>query len=315
MTRTSRTSHTQIVVGIDGGPGGLRAAEYAAMLAREHNLTVRLVHAYHLIGVATPAMVPIESADTLRAFGQNALRAATRRVKDAAPLTEVDSTLVMGSAPAALINASKSAALVVVGRNPTHGLERMLTGSTSTPVAARAHAPVVSVPAQWSHSNDTARVVVGTDGSTQGRAALAFAFDEATRRGSTLTVVRVWAVPPSWAVDVAHRPSEQEWREDAEIALAEDLAGYSEQYPDVAVTRIVERSSATARVLLDHGADASLLVIGARGHGGVPGLDMGMVARNVLAHAGVPVAVVHRADVEHEPMRPATTRHVAVAKN
>ena len=313
--QTSQTSHTQIVVGVDGGPGGLRAAEYAAMLAREHNLSLRLIHAYHLIGVATPAMVPIESADTLREFGENALHAATRRVKNTAPLIEVDSTLVMGSAPAALINASRSAALIVVGRNPTHGLERILTGSTSTPVAARARAPVVSVPATWSHTNDTATVVVGTDGSTQGRAALAFAFDEASRRGATLTAVRIWGIPPSWALDVVHETGERAWREDAEIALAEDLAGYAVEYPDVAATRIVERSSSPARALLDHATGASLLVLGARGHGGLPGLDMGMVARSVLAHATVPVAVVHRADVEHAPMRPPNTRHVALAKS
>jgi nucleotide-binding universal stress UspA family protein len=310
---TSQTPRTQIIVGVDGGPGGLRAAEYAALLAREHHLTIRLIHAYHLVAIATPAMVPIQAVDNIRAYGDAALRDATQRVKDTAPEVEVDTSLVMGSAPATLINASRSAAFVVVGRNPTHGLERMLSGSTSTPVAARAHAPVVSVPAEWSHSNDTAAVVVGTDGSTQGRAALSVAFDEASRRGSDLKVVRIWTVPPSWSFDVVHLTSERAWLEDAEVALAEDLAGYAESYPDVAVTRVVERSSSTARALVAHASGAGLLVIGARGHGGVPGLDMGMVARNVLAHASVPVAVVHRSDVEKQQVRPAHSRRAVAA--
>ena len=308
------TSRAQVVVGVDGGAGGLRAAEYAALLAQEHGLTVRLVHVYHPMALVSPAMVPMEAAEALRDFGEDALRAAARRVKDTAPAVEVDTQLVMGSAPAVLINASTHAALVVVGRNPIHGLERMLSGSTSTPVAARSRAPVVSVPAGWNRQSDAATVVVGTDGSSQGRAALAFAFDEASRRGAPLTAVRVWAVPPSWAFDVVSMTSEKEWLEDAEIALAEDLAGYSEQYPDVAVTRIVDCSPSPARTLVSRAAGAGLLVIGARGHGGIPGLDMGMVARIVLAHADVPVAVVHRADVEHKGARQRSSRHATTSR-
>jgi nucleotide-binding universal stress UspA family protein len=254
-------------------------------------------------------MVPMQSAETLRAFGEAALRAATERVKDTAPEVPVDTELVMGSAPAALINASNYAALVVVGRSPIHGLERLLAGSTSTPVAAQSRVPVISVPAGWTRSSDTAAVVVGTDGSTQGRAALAFAFDEAERRGAPLTAVRVWSVPPSWAFDVVHVTSEREWCEDAQISLAEDLAGYAERYPDVQVTRVVDRSPSPARTLVSRAAGASLLVIGARGHGGVPGLDMGMIARGVLAHANVPVAVVHRGDAWPVSPRPAAHGH------
>jgi nucleotide-binding universal stress UspA family protein len=309
------TTRTQVVVGVDGGPGGLRAAEYAGMIARERGLTVRLVHAYHFMAIATPAMVPMETGEGLREFGEDALRAATQRVRDTAPGVEVDTLLVMGSAPAVLINASTHAALVVVGRNPTHGLERMLTGSTSTPVAARSRAPVVSVPAGWSRPKDTATVVVGTDGSAQGRAAMAFAFDEASRRGAPLMAVRVWAIPPSWTFDVVHLTSEREWLEDAEIALAEDLAGYAEQYPDVQVTRIVHRSSSAAQTLVSRAADAGLLVVGARGHGGVPGLDMGMVARGVLAHSSVPVVVVHRGDVEHQGARQPRSRPAATSNS
>jgi nucleotide-binding universal stress UspA family protein len=306
------TSRTQIVVGVDGGPGGLRAAEYAALLAQEHGFTVRLIHAYHLIAVAAPAMVPVQPVESLRSFGENALRDAAQRVKDTAPHVEVHTELVMGSAPAVLINASAHAAAVVVGRDPIHGLERMLSGSTSTPVAARSHAPVFSVPAAWRRQDDATTVVVGTDGSEQGRAALAFAFDEASRRGASLTALRVWAIPPSWAFDVVHLTREGEWLEDAELSLAEDLAGYAEQNPDVPVNRIVERSPSAAKSLVSHASGTALLVIGARGHGGVPGLDMGMIARSVLAHADVPVAVVHRGDVQRTPAQP-DRRHAVVA--
>jgi nucleotide-binding universal stress UspA family protein len=308
MTLTLRT---EIVVGVDGGPGGLRAAEYAAIRAQEHGFAVRLVHAYQVVVMASPALVPVESLDTVRASAVGALRAATQRVKDTAPGVEIDIHPVMGSAPAALINASSNAALVVVGRNPTHGLGRMLSGSTSTPVAARSRAPVVSVPAGWNRDHDRATVVVGTDGSEQGRAALAFAFEEASRRHAPLTAVRAWAIPPSSAFEVVPLTSEREGLHDVVLSLAEDLVAYDERYPDVPVVPVVERSSSPARTLVIHACGASLLVIGARAHGGVPGLEMGMVARNVLAHANVPVAVVHRADLESEKPPAVGDKHAA----
>jgi nucleotide-binding universal stress UspA family protein len=303
-----------VVAGVDGGPSGLRAAEYAAFLAQEHGLSVRLIHAYHVVAAVAPAMVPLASADTFRSIGLEALRAAAERAHDAAPGVEVETELALGSAPAVLINASKHAELVVVGRSPIHGVERVLSGSTSTPVAARAWAPVVAVPEGWKGpvgAENGRGVVVGTDGSTQGRAALALAFDEAARRHVPLTAVRVWGIPPAWAFDVVHLTNDEEWREEAQVSLGEDLAGHLERYPDLPVTPVVERSTSIARSLLQHACGADLLVIGARGHGGVPGLDMGMVARSVLAHADVPVAVVHRGDLRAEQV-PAGGR-VAVA--
>jgi nucleotide-binding universal stress UspA family protein len=294
------SARKHIVAGVDGGPDGLRATEYAAKLAVSEGRPIRLVHAYHMTPMAGP-MVPPVSLGEIRNAGARALADAERLLADIAPGLEADSRLVPGSPAGALVEASKSAAVVVVGRSAAHGIGRFLSGSTSTAVAAKARVPVVSVSGSWSPEHDQDRVVIGADGSPQGRDALAFAFAEASRRNAALMAVRVFETTPRWTFDVAHIEDEgAAWFEDAELALAEDLAGWCEKYPDVPVFRVVERSPSAAEMLVNRSDGASLLVIGARGHGGLLGLDMGLTALNVLAHAHAPVAVVHRGEGDIE---------------
>jgi len=79
-------------------------------------------------------------------------------------------------------------------------------------------------------------------------------------------------------------------QEASEDALASVL-GDVETPASVQVERVVKEGSA-ARVLLAESADAVLLVIGARGHGGFTGLLLGSVATQCVHHAKVPTVVV-----------------------
>ena len=212
----------------------------------------------------------------------------------------VDKSQIAASATAALVEASKTSALVVIGRRSVSRVERVLTGSTSSSVASKAHCPVVSVPDAWKPGESDRRIVVGVDGSESGRHAVEFAFAEASRRRVPLMAVRSWELPSRWYTDIPDVAGEdEEWLERMEVALAEDLAGYQEDYPDVQVSRVFERSSSAAEALCRRSDRASMLVVGKRGLGAVVGLDLGWTARSVLAHASCPVAVVHKRD--HEP--------------
>jgi nucleotide-binding universal stress UspA family protein len=288
---------TRIVVGIDGSSDGLRAAEFAAVEAQLRSSTIELVHAIAVRSLVNPRVAALAVED-FRIAGRQALDAAELRIAQVDPSIRVVSQISSASRAHALVDAAKTASLVVLGRRPVRGMRRILTGSTSTAVAARAKAPVVAVPSSWSRGLRQRRIVVGTDGSAEGQDALAFAFAEASRRHASLVAVRAWEVPMRWSGDLAPIVREEpDWGMLAGLALAEDLAGWAERYPDVPVVRVVEESSTPAELLIERVEDAIMLVVGARGDGGLPGLDLGWTARGVIAHAPCPTAIVHRGDL------------------
>ena len=51
-----------------------------------------------------------------------------------------------------------------------------------------------------------------------------------------------------------------------------------------------------AKALIDAAAEADLVVVGSRGHGGFAALMLGSVSRTVLQHSPRPVAVIRPVD-------------------
>jgi nucleotide-binding universal stress UspA family protein len=75
--------------------------------------------------------------------------------------------------------------------------------------------------------------------------------------------------------------------------LAESLAPLRDKYPIVRAQASVIEGRASAQ-LVGLSADASLVVVGSRGRGGVAGLLLGSVSQSLLHHADSPVAIVRR---------------------
>jgi len=287
------------VAGVDGGPDGLRAANYAASVAASRGQGVRLVHAHH-VPQRLNAVLPYYGMEEFREAGDIVLRDAEGHVRRATPDLDVEVELIASEPARSLVRASKEASLVVVGRSSRHGVDRALGGSVSTAVAARANAPVASVPGTWTAGRHDSRIVLGVDGSKRASAAARYAFAEASRDGSSLMVVNVWETPARW--EVALPPSieslDPDWLIHAQQELSAHMAGLQADYPDVKVSYVVERGHSPADLLVARAEGSAAIVIGARGTGGVPGLDLGWTARSVLSHSTVPVIVVHRGDVQ-----------------
>ena len=141
----------------------------------------------------------------------------------------------------------------------------------------------------------TQRIVVGVDSSDNALAALRWAAQEARLRDAELAVVHAWTVPV--AVDPVGLAIGGFSHNRADLgALAQqacnnilDKLGPQPNDPKI-LTRVIE--GMPARVLLDEAKDASLVVVGARGHGGFLGLLLGSVSSVVTHHAPCPVVVV-----------------------
>jgi nucleotide-binding universal stress UspA family protein len=138
-------------------------------------------------------------------------------------------------------------------------------------------------------------VVVGVDGSDGARDALAYAVEEAFRRGARLRIVSAWEVPVAAYAGGLGPPLDQPMfdalregaREIVEVAVAEARR----LQPSVPCEgEVIEGQAAMA--LLEDAAGADLIVVGNRGRGGFASLLLGSVSQQVVHHASCPVVVV-----------------------
>jgi nucleotide-binding universal stress UspA family protein len=136
-------------------------------------------------------------------------------------------------------------------------------------------------------------IVVGVDGSPGSRTALKWAAAEAADHGAELVVMNVWEhtlLPPAGSVSVSEHyvPDESQRTADDLVKVIKEELGDN---PPVPVQPRVKQGR-PAKVLIDESADADLLVVGHRGHGGFAGLVLGSVSQHVAAYAQCPVTVV-----------------------
>jgi nucleotide-binding universal stress UspA family protein len=135
-----------------------------------------------------------------------------------------------------------------------------------------------------------ARIVVGIDGSPPSLDALRWAAQFAAVFSARLEVVIAWENPPSygWA---AIAPEWDPVQEMTKILDDSVLAVFGDRPPASMALQVYEGGA--AKVLLDAGHSAVMLVVGSRGHGGLAGLLLGSVSANVAEHASCPVFIVH----------------------
>jgi nucleotide-binding universal stress UspA family protein len=140
------------------------------------------------------------------------------------------------------------------------------------------------------------QIVVGVDGSEGSRRALRWALEEARCRRLSLVAVGVWESPYEYGFDEVPPPPgrERELAETARHRLEAALEEVGEEArAGVAIeARVVE--GRPAKVFCELSDEASLLVLGARGHGGFAGLLLGSVSTECAHHSRCPVVIVPR---------------------
>jgi nucleotide-binding universal stress UspA family protein len=135
-------------------------------------------------------------------------------------------------------------------------------------------------------------IVVGVDGSSPSLVALEWAADEAVLKKAELHLVVAWHMPNmlGWPV-----PLPQDFDPVGPAAAVVDQAQRSvaTKYPDLVVkTHVEEGLAARSLMAIASSLGASMLVVGARGHGEMTGMLIGSVSENVATHARCPVVIV-----------------------
>lgn len=283
---TSPSTIRHILVGFDGSPSALAAVGWAAAFADRVAGELTLVRSLRESLGATAAAEEGGDPGSVRAWAEGELERTRAGIAAEHPSVAVLGRVEVGGAADVLLDAD--ADLLVVGHRGRGGFAELLLGSTARKVAARSDRTVVVV--RGAEDPDGA-VVVGIDGSDASRQALAWAADEARRRGAKLHVVLAWsyllpegehgAMP--FTVDYTSDEAER-----VLAAICSDVLGDS---PDLDVRREATCELA-AKALIERSEGAALLVVGPRRSSLRHLMDLGSVTAQLLHHAPCPLAIV-----------------------
>lgn len=137
------------------------------------------------------------------------------------------------------------------------------------------------------------RIIVGVDGSEHSKQALREGARLAQALGAPLEAIACWQDPAMYGASYGYIPEldPEAFRVDGERMLEETLGEvFGEDRPANLSTRLLH--GRPAELLVEESRSARMLVIGARGLGGVLGMILGSVSSALVSHAHCPVLVV-----------------------
>lgn len=285
-----------VVVGIGNSDRDEECLSWAGSSAQRSGSPLHILHA-HDLGAELSAIDPVAgnpiSLGPDGDIGNAGLLDETlRTARERWPDLAITGSLPFSRPEEALIEASRTARLIVVGAARPSALKRFGLGRSSLAAAMHSKCPVVIVP-QGARVDSEGPVVVGIDGSNHSVAAAERAFWIAELRQTPLVAITTWNVE---VVDglVVTTPGTPAWQavEAKYRAVADRVVDpLRANHPDVECTVEIVHGGA-AKVLSDRSAEAGLLVMGTRGRGGFAGMLLGSQSHKVLETAASPVMLV-----------------------
>ena len=260
-----------VVVGVDGSRAATRAALWAIDEAVSRDMPLRLITAVGTDG-------------TDRVAATAAARSVADSVRAADPAVRVDIDVVAGTPVDALVEASRTAAMVCVGAVGIHHFDHDRVGSTAAALAAGAHCPVAIVrgPVRGTVRGPVRPapdrpgwVVAALDPTPDSAAVLQFAVGEARLRAAPLRVLGAWQ---------SHGPDATPAPEGSSLVHAQldrRLAQWRHRYPDLDVAPVTVHGTLLG-YLAGNAAAVQLVVVGSGnaqavgellGPAGLTGLD------------------------------------------
>lgn len=140
----------------------------------------------------------------------------------------------------------------------------------------------------------TAQVVVGADGSAHGEGAVAWAADDAVRRGCALRIVYV-CEPWTYDIPLQTPPGFRDSvTEHCQGVLENAVAVVRGRAPHLEVESVLREGRVT-EILRREAEGAEQIVVGSRGLGGFTGLLLGSVSLALAGHVAAPIVIVRGA--------------------
>ncbi|MEV4230780.1 universal stress protein, partial [Streptomyces bobili] len=166
-----------LVVGVDGSDSSLQAVDWAVDEAARLGLPLRLVHAslWERYEGSRPSFSTDRPAEEVMA--EHIIASCSERARLRNPEVKVSSDVLPDDAVSVLLHAAHESSALVAGSRGRGEVAGLLLGSVSLTVAARAVCPVIVVRGgERNRQGSFGRVVLGVGDSTEGSAALRFAF-------------------------------------------------------------------------------------------------------------------------------------------
>lgn len=291
-----------VLIGV-GAEGGLSEGtiEFAVSSATQLGLGIEIVHVVPEIAGHTPAAwedgTPHRAADETLPQGQERLDAAVRQIRErVAGAQPVSGHLLRGSVIDNLIARSSLAQLVVLEHRDLGRRDRWGSGSVTAAVAARAHAPVVSVPGSWRPSTRPRPITVAVEDADRAAAEIWTALGLAAVNDAPVVVLRATYLAPAFEEMLRHQVDHEEMLAAARDELERDVNLPAEIRERVPCTYAVRWGRPTD-VLVAATIRSSLVVVARRDPVLHFGSHLGPVLRHLLREAKCPVLVVEPSPV------------------
>lgn len=280
--------HSMVLVGVDGTEDGLRALHFAVQEAARRTARLRIVHVQQQFATVAPmsALVPDPTLHEVAASILKHAEEQARMFGSAKP--DLDTVLRTGPRNTVLLIEAADAACIVVGRRSSQ-LQHLLTGSTTSALAAHAHVPVISVPQTWSPVVHHGLVVVGINGSHLASQTLDVALAEARVRQARLEIVHAWRPSGQYDAILGSGTLARDWTRATRNSLTRWI---HELHPNADVEWSIVPAYQNPAVALHEATQAAdLLVLGRHGSRAPFGQTLGSVARALLRAGECPIMV------------------------
>ncbi|HJV99643.1 MAG TPA: universal stress protein [Arthrobacter sp.] len=274
----------EVLAGADGSSTAQRAADWAAQ--RADGLGLRL-HLVRVVPEPSYYRLPEQYSDAV-AEAQELLERERGRVASRHPALHIATSWQPGEPAPVLSGLSVGAEMVVLGSDRSADSLGEGFGSVSFQAAVLCRSPVAVIPVP--RAGNRTGVVVGIDGSGDSWLALKMAAEEASRRGEALTVLHAVSMAPAAAGPDGRTQPGYILQPDPRTLIEEAASSMRDRFPALTVHEALEADGTPADVLVRAGEQASLLVIGCRGRGGLR-QPIGSIAEKVLMRLPCPTVI------------------------